>query len=69
MSPNEDTCQKLQFSYGVLPIREPADPVAWSEYVRSWTREHGLDGRFAILVAGPWPRDPKANHRVEFVDL
>jgi pyruvate kinase len=69
VSPNPDTCQKLQFSYGVMAVCEPADPAAWSEYVRSWTKEHGLDGRFAILVAGPWPGDPKANHRVEFVDL
>ncbi len=69
VSPNQVTCQKLQFSYGVFPICEPTDPGAWSEYVRSWTREHGLGGRLAILVAGPWPHDPTANHRVEFVDL
>jgi pyruvate kinase len=69
VSPNPDTCQKLQFSYGVLPVCDPAAPDVWSEYMRSWTKEHGLPGRVAILVAGPWPQDPKANHRVEIVDL
>jgi pyruvate kinase len=69
VSSNEASCQKLQFSYGVFPVCEPAEPAAWSEYVRSWTKAHGLDGRFAILVAGPWPHQPNANHRIEFVDL
>ncbi len=35
ISPNESTCQALQFSFGVYPLLEPNPPASWSTYVRS----------------------------------
>ena len=63
------TCQDLQFSYGVLPVHEEADPDAWNDYVKTWVRQHALTGTFAMLSGGPSPSHPDANHRVELIEL
>jgi len=65
----EATCQSLRFSYGVYPVFEPEEPVEWTVYVREWVKHHGLSGDFALLIEGPSPRNPKANHKLEIVDL
>jgi pyruvate kinase len=65
----EATCQSLRFSYGVYPVFEPEKPVEWTVYVREWVKHHGLSGDFAILIEGPSPRNPKANHKLEIVDV
>lgn len=65
----EATCQSLRFSYGVYPVFEPEEPVEWTVYVKDWVKRHGLSGDFAILIEGPSPRNPKANHKLEIVDL
>jgi len=65
----ESTCQALQFSYGVLPVFKPDDPGDWSVYSREWVKEQELPGDFVILIEGPSPRNPKANHKLEIVDV
>jgi len=65
----ESICQHLQFSYGVHPIFEPDPPDDWRSFARQWLRTHGLSGRHVLLAAGPSPRHPDANHRVEVIDL
>ncbi|MFO7761004.1 MAG: pyruvate kinase [Desulfobia sp.] len=64
-----DTCQKLQFSYGVYPVHEPVYPKNYKSYARAWLREHGLRGDTVLLTEGPSPRHPEANHRLEIIDL
>ena len=58
----------LAFSYGVVPI-EVDEPKDWRAFAAAWTREHGLSGPRAILVAGPSERHPEANYRIEFLRL
>jgi pyruvate kinase len=65
----EATCQALQFSYGVYPICEPEDPEYWTVYAREWVKDHDLTGDFVILIEGPSPRNPEANHKLEIVDM
>ena len=60
-------CRGLLFSYGVHPVE--ADPERWRDFAEDWVREHGVPGRFAILVAGPSPRNPDADHRIEFLRI
>jgi pyruvate kinase len=69
LSPRERTCQNLQFSYGVLPLLEATDPESWNEFVRGWMRDQGLPGGLALLTAGPSPKHPGANHRLELIEL
>jgi pyruvate kinase len=63
----DQTCQDLQFSYGVSALHEAVTPSA--EYVKEWVRRHGLRGEFAILIQRFPPEDPAANHRMEIVIL
>ena len=69
VSPEQQTCQNLQFSYGVVPVHEANDPETWNDYVRSWVRQQDLSGAFAMLTAGPSPRNREGNHRVELIEL
>ena len=60
-------CRGLLFSYGVYPVE--ADPERWCDFAEDWMRKQGVPGRFAILVAGPSPRNPDADHRIEFLRI
>jgi pyruvate kinase len=59
--------QGLAFSYGVHPFPMQEEPEDWRGFARSWMHEHQLSGMLAMLVAGPSPRNPHANHRIEFL--
>ncbi|MCX5882402.1 MAG: pyruvate kinase, partial [Deltaproteobacteria bacterium] len=63
------TCQALQFSQGVYPVHEPEHPDDWNAYARNWLLEHELPGNFALLTEGPSSKYPKANNRLEIIDL
>jgi pyruvate kinase len=65
----EATCHALQFSYGVYPLCETKDPDDWTVFARDWVKDHELPGDFAILIEGPSPRNPQANHKLEIVDV
>jgi pyruvate kinase len=60
-------CQHLAFSYGVYAeqIAETADHGR--DFACTWLREHQIVGDIAVMVAGPSPRHPEANHRIEFL--
>jgi len=69
VSSHEATCRHLQFSSGVYPVHEAQLPENWTEYVRAWVSDHGLEGNLVLLTEGPSVRHPEANHRIEVVDL
>ncbi len=69
VSPSDETCQKLQFSYGVYPLYEPGHPADWNAYVKKWVNEHRLKGTIVLLTEGPSSRNPDANNRMEIIDL
>ncbi len=66
---SETTFHGLQFSYGVYPVLEGKSPFDWTKYVKEWAGNHGIAGRLAVLIEGPSPDNPDANHRLEVVDL
>ena len=53
----------------VLPVEQASEPEDWNRLAASWLREHDVSGPTAMLVAGPSPRHPAANHRIEFMRL
>jgi pyruvate kinase len=69
LSGDEAVCQGLAFSYGVYPVLLTKDPASWRDFAGEWLRDHGLSGSIAMLVAGPSPRNPGANHRIEFLRI
>ena len=69
LSNDTNVCQGLAFSYGVYPVQLAEDPESWREYARQWLRDHQVPGAVAMLVAGPSPHNPDANHRIEFLKV
>ena len=69
ISSNASTCRHLAFSYGVLPIHEAQVSTGWSRYAREKLLATGVETGAAILIEGPSPKRPEANHRIEILDL
>jgi pyruvate kinase len=69
VSPDETTCQGLQFSYGVYPVHEPKHPDDWKPFARNWLESHGIEGHLVVLTEGPSAAHPGANNRMELIDL
>jgi pyruvate kinase len=69
VSADAAVCQGLAFSYGVHAVDVAVEPEDWRGFAAAWARQHGLDARRAMLVAGPSLRHPDANYRVEFMPL
>jgi pyruvate kinase len=67
LCPELCVCQGLAFSYGVEPIQLANDPGDWRSFAKHWLGEHQVPGFVAVLVAGPSPQHPDANHRIEFM--
>src|SRR5438445_12694712 len=61
--------QNLAFSYGVHPVDLLEEPDDWREWATRWVRENGITAERVMLVAGPSPRNPKANQRIELMRL
>ena len=71
IAPSSDcaACQNLAFSYGVYPINLAEEPDDWREWIARWSGENGILAERVMLVAGPSPRNPKANYRIELMRL
>jgi pyruvate kinase len=69
VSPDETTCSGLQFSYGVSPIHAADHPVDWTEFVRLWALSEELPMGRIVLTEGPSRDNPRANPRLEILDL
>ena len=67
--PQPAVCGALLFSYGVHPVDGEPATAEWRGYATRLLAEHDLAGERALLVAGPSPRDPDANHRLEFMRI
>jgi pyruvate kinase len=71
IAPSSDlaTSQNLAFSYGVHPVHLDEEPDDWREWIDQWRRNNGITLQRVMLVAGPSPRNPKANYRIELMRL
>jgi len=69
MSTQPAVCRGLLFSYGVHPVEVSVYPDHWGQFASDWLRAQSVAGSIAMLVTGPSPRNPGANHRLEFVRL
>ncbi|HEY6842955.1 MAG TPA: pyruvate kinase [Thermoanaerobaculia bacterium] len=71
IAPSSDpaVCQKLAFSYGVYPVDLAEEPDDWRKWIAHWLRENGITAQRVMLVAGPSPRNPNANYRIELMRL
>ncbi len=68
-STSEETCQGLQFSYGVHPEKLDKAPGDWRLWAKQWVAAQGVPGDHLILVEGPSPDHPDVTQRLEVIDL
>jgi pyruvate kinase len=61
--------RNLQFTYGVEAMLMGHVPPEWTAFARDWVHGEQLPGRAALLVQGPSPANPHANHRMEILQL
>jgi pyruvate kinase len=69
LSPDESTCQTLQFSYGIEPVAVDEDRPDWSTFARAWLAEQGITDGQVLLTQGPSPQNPCGNQRMEILVL
>jgi pyruvate kinase len=68
-SPNQSTCQALQFSFGVYPMHVTEDRPDWSAFARRWLKEREVSDGLVVLLQGPSPENPCGNYRMEILEL
>ncbi len=68
-SPDEATCQSLQFSYGVNPVLVEKDLPDWAGFCKEWLKSQGITSGLALLTQGPSELNPSGNHRMEILEL
>jgi len=68
-SPDRSICQGLAFSYGVHAVENGDEDSDWRDFIERWLRENHVQAGRVLLVAGPSPRNPRANHRIELIRL
>jgi pyruvate kinase len=64
---DEAACQNLAFSYGVHSVHLKEEPEDWRQWIVGWSREQNIVSDRVMLVAGPSPRNPNANYRIELM--
>ena len=69
LSPEERTCQNLQFSSGVHAVKLARDADDWGAFVRDYHRQSPLQGEIVLLTSGPSEEHPNTNHRMEIIEL
>ncbi len=69
VSPEEATCQRLQFSYGVSPVHAPKHPGDWSVFAKRWAKDEQLTTGTVVLTEGPSQDNPDSNPRLEIFAL
>lgn len=69
VSPYEQTCQNLQFTYGVYPVYEKVRPATWESYAHDWLADHGMVEHLAVLTQGSSYRNAGSTNHIEIIDL
>lgn len=69
VSPHEETCRRLQFTFGVYPVFFPDHPENWKGYASEFVKSLGIKGDFVVLTEGPSEKYPGMNNRMEIIDL
>jgi pyruvate kinase len=68
-SPDPAVCQGLAFSYGVHSVEVADEDINWRGFSEAWLRQNQMTASRIMLVAGPSPRNPQANNRIELMRI
>ena len=66
---NEQTCQQLQFSYGIYPEYVASNPQSWSKYAQEWLANYDASGGLVLVVEGGGTLRAGDTTRLDIIDL
>ncbi|MCP4426450.1 MAG: pyruvate kinase [Chloroflexi bacterium] len=69
VSLNEETCQKLQFAFGVYPEYVATNPLSWPHYAQSWLAQHEVEGGLVLVIEGGGTAKAGDTTRLDIIDL
>jgi pyruvate kinase len=69
VSPNESTCQSLQFSFGVHAVHEDQRPKNWELYAREWMQDNLPTGEIVVLTQGTGTAGVGGTNKIEIIEL
>ncbi|NKQ34724.1 MAG: hypothetical protein HF973_03815 [Chloroflexi bacterium] len=69
VSPNEQTCQQLQFTFGVYPVYTEKRPSGWEQFVRDWLQQYQLDPHIVLLIQSFAGAQQGGSNHIEILDL
>ncbi len=69
VSPNEQTCQQLQFTFGVYPVYTEKRPSSWEQFVRDWLQQYQLDPHIVLLIQSFAGAQQGGSNHIEIIDL
>jgi pyruvate kinase len=69
ISPNEATCQRLNFISGIYPIAMPAGSLSWEPAAAAYLRNAGLTEGLAIIAHRGSRGHNLATNRIEILEL
>jgi pyruvate kinase len=68
---DKQTCQKLQFSYGVYPEYIARNPLSWPHFAQEWLQSHSVTGKLAMVIesGGTLKAGAGGTTRIDIIDL
>jgi pyruvate kinase len=66
---DKQTCQQLQFSYGIYPHYISRNPLSWPHFAQEWLRDHGVSCSMAMVVEGGGTLKAGDTTRIDIIDL
>jgi pyruvate kinase len=68
-SNREESCQRLQFSYGVFPIFVPDDEQDWQQFSRQLPAQFGVSAGLVMLLEGAGTLEFEDTKRIDIINL
>lgn len=69
ITPEESTCQHLQFSYGVHAVQLAERPASWTQYCRDWLEDYDVTDGLVLLSQGTRLGRVDSINQIEVIDL
>jgi pyruvate kinase len=68
VSPLQEACRKMQFSFGVHAVHQPETPQDWMSFSSDWLRANDVDAELLVLAEGG-DAGTSDGYRMEIADL
>lgn len=69
LSHNHDTCQRLNFSYGVYPVYLEHDRHDWRGIIKQWCTHQQIEPGIVVMTQGTSVDNPENTNRIEVFSL